>query len=125
MILGVGVDLIEVERIARACAREAFVRRVYTQAERALFASRANAAQVMAAHWAAKEAVMKALGVGIGTVALREIEIRRNASGAPSVCLYGAAQMRLTQLHGTRLHVSLSHVAHMAAAFAVLEGEGS
>lgn len=123
MILGVGVDLIEVERIACASAREAFVRRVYTQAERALFASRTSAVQVMAAHWAAKEAVMKALGAGIGTIAFGEIEILRKADGAPMVRLYGAAQTRLIQLHGTHLHVSLSHVARMAVAFAVLEGE--
>lgn len=123
MIRAVGVDLIEVERIARACRREAFVQRVYTRAERDLFATRTHTAQVMAAHWAAKEAVMKALGIGLGTVAFSEIEILRTQDGAPFVRLYGAAQMRLTQLHGTRLHVSLSHVAHMAAAFTVLEGE--
>lgn len=122
MILGTGVDVIEVERVQRAAAKEAFLSRVFTAGERAFFAERNNSPQTMAGTFAAKEAVSKALGTGFSEgLGLQDIEICHLESGAPYAALTGAAKARLESMGGTRVHVSISHIKTVAVAQAVIE----
>ena len=92
MIMGVGVDIIEVSRMARALARReaAFFRRVFTEGEQRDCRSRRAGAACFASRFAAKEAVMKALGCGWGPVGWTDVEIRRTPSGRPAVALHGS-----------------------------------
>lgn len=118
-----GVDLVETARIAGSIERlgEAFLSRVFTEAERTYCASRARATASYAARWAAKEAVAKALGCGIGAGAsLVEIEVVRDAAGAPSIVLHGTAAATAARLGVTGVRISLTHTEHYAAAFAVI-----
>ncbi len=121
MIIGVGVDIIEVERIRAALdnARtgERFRARVFTPQETAYCARRRNTAQSFAARFAAKEAVMKALG---RACAWREIEVVRT-EGPPSVHLHRQAQARADALGIRRVSLSLSHTAQLAIAYVVAE----
>ena len=116
MILGLGVDLCEIARMERAIAREGFLARFFTQEERDYIASRgAMGAQTAAGLFAAKEAMLKALGVGLA-VPLREVGVTHDAQGAP------AAAARLAALGGRTMHLSISHEGGMAVAMAVAEG---
>ena len=121
-VVGVGVDLCEVERMARTLERTpTFAARVFTEAERALCARRRNAAEGFAARFAAKEAVLKALGRGLGACPLRDIEVVRAESGAPAVALHGRAAALAAEAGVARWHLSLTHTATTAAAVAVAE----
>jgi len=127
MIVGIGVDVVDVQRIARALSRpatgERFRRRVFTCEEIAYCERRRTAAQSYAARFAAKEATMKALGRGFGGgIGWREIEIAREA-GPPRIRLYGKAR-ELAARHGIRrLHLSLSHTEALALAWVIAEGD--
>lgn len=121
MIVGIGVDIVEIERMERALARQqaGFFRRVFTEGEQRDCIARKQRAACFAARFAAKEAVMKALGCGWGPVGWREIEICRKQSGPPFVTLHGAAA-RWAQERGIEtVHVSLSHERQYAVAHAV------
>lgn len=110
-----GIDAIEPARIAALVTRwgERFLGRVFTPAERALCGDRYSS---LAARFAAKEAVAKALGTGLGAVAWREIEILANARGRPVLLLHGAAAERAAALGLRHWSVSLTHLAGMALA---------
>lgn len=112
----VGVDLIEVARVAASVARfgERFLARVFTPAERAACEEQPGR---LAARWAAKEAVAKALGTGIGDFAWVDVEIGSDARGRPTVLLHGAAAARAAELGLTRFALSLSHTREHAVAF--------
>ncbi|MCS7276973.1 MAG: holo-ACP synthase [Dehalococcoidia bacterium] len=114
----VGVDIIEIERVAQALARfgDRFLRRVFTPMEAALYGRKPHE---LAARFAAKEAVMKALGTGAQGVAWREIEVLPNRRGKPLVFLHGRARERARALGLTGLDVSMSHSRHYAVAMAV------
>ena len=121
MIIGVGVDLTEVARIRAALENprtgERFRARVYTAEEIAYCAKRRNGHESFAARFAAKEAMMKALGRAFGW---REIEVVRG-KGAPTIRLYGRAAERAEQLGIRHIHLSLSHTAELAIAYVVAE----
>jgi holo-[acyl-carrier protein] synthase len=114
----VGVDIIEIERVEQSLARfgERFLRRVYTQLEVAFCRGRVSE---LAARFAAKEAVMKALGTGARGVAWREIEVLPNHRGKPLVYLHGRAQERAERIGLSQIDVSLSHSREYAVAFVV------
>ncbi|GBD14627.1 Holo-[acyl-carrier-protein] synthase [bacterium HR25] len=118
----VGVDIIEIERIQAALARfgDRFLRRVYTPLEAALYRRRPHE---LAARFAAKEAVMKALGTGARGVAWREIEVLPNRRGKPLVYLHGRARERAAALGLSGLDVSMSHSRDYAVAMAVGQTE--
>ncbi len=119
MIAGVGVDVVEIERVARALQKKGFLERVYTPQEQG-FVLRKGAASA-AGLFAAKEAVAKALGTGFtGGIRLLDIEIAHDESGAPRAALHGAA---LATCGGGRVLVSISHDGGRAIAFAVRERE--
>jgi len=116
--LAVGVDVVENARIATTIRRygERFLARVYTADERAYAAGRASA---LAVRFAAKEATAKALGTGIGPVGWRNIEIRNDAAGKPSVLLHGAAAIVARRGGFLEWQVSVTHSRDLAAAFVV------
>jgi holo-[acyl-carrier protein] synthase len=121
MILGTGVDIIEVARIRAALENprtgERFRMRVFTEDESAYCAKRRNGHESYAARFAAKEAVMKALGRACGW---REIEVAR-VKGPPTIHLHGRAEARAEALGIHRIHLSLSHTAELAIAYVVAE----
>jgi holo-[acyl-carrier protein] synthase len=125
MIVAIGTDAIEVERVRRAVdhARwgERFRQRVFTAGEVAYCARRRRSAESFAARFAAKEAVMKALGTGYANgVWWRDIEVVRE-SGAPRLVLRGGAAARAAALGITRWHLSLTHTAGQALAYVIAE----
>lgn len=121
MILGVGYDLVEIERIRAALARprtgERFRRRVFTPVEIAFCERRRNAAESYAARFAAKEATIKALGQSCGWL---EIEVLRT-DARPTLLLHGRARERADALGVRRLHLSLTHTDTLAGAVVMAE----
>jgi len=116
-----GVDIIEIGRIKHAVSRwqDSFLNRIYTHSE--LEVSRNISS--LAARFAAKEAVMKALGTGFRGVSWREIEILNDADGAPSVRLLGRALQRSGELGLARFEISLSHSRKYAIAMVMAHAE--
>jgi holo-[acyl-carrier protein] synthase len=117
-VIRTGVDIIEIERVARAIERHGsrFYSRFFT--EREITESRRQAA-ALAARFAAKEAVAKALGTGIGVVTWTEIEIIRGPQRQPELRLHGTAARLAAELGLSEWAVSLSHTHQHAVAFAV------
>ena len=125
MILGVGIDIIEVARIQASHERfgKRFLNRVLLADEIAYCLSYKNPAPFIAARFAAKEAISKAFGTGIGAaLSWRDMEIRRKESGEPFVVLHGKGTKLFAARGAKQLLVSLSHTKDYAAATAVLEG---
>jgi holo-[acyl-carrier protein] synthase len=121
MVLKTGVDIIEIPRIQAALDRhgDRFLDRVFTQAEIAECAGRADR---LAIRFAAKEATTKALGTGIGPVSWREVETLHKRSGEPYLILHGRAEMVAKYLGLTTWAVSLSHSRENAIAVVVATG---
>ena len=116
-LVGLGIDAVDVPRFAGVLARRpAVAAKLFTQGERAYAARLANPAPALAARFAAKVAVMKALGVGLGAVAWSDIEVVRDDGGAPALVVTGRAG-ELAQGRGVAAWlVSLTHTATMASA---------
>ena len=114
----VGIDMIEIDRVARVLARHPrrFIERVYTPEEAAFCRGRVPE---LAARFAAKEAVMKALGMGARSVAWRDIEVLPDRRGKPLVYLYGGAAKRAETIELEAIDVSLSHLESFALAAVV------
>ena len=126
MILGTGIDLIEVARIASSFEKygERFVNRILLPEEIAYCLAHRQPAPFLAVRFAAKEAISKAFGTGIGAqLGWQDMEIRRKESGEPFVVMHGKGAELFAARGAQRLHVSLSHTEHDAAATAILEGE--
>ena len=125
MNLGVGIDIIEVERIASSYEKfgDRFANRILLPDEIAYCLSHKKPAPFLAVRFAAKEAISKAFGTGIGAqLGWQDMEVRRKESGEPFVVLHGKGRELFESRRATNLLVSLSHTAHYAAAVAVLEG---
>ena len=124
MILGVGIDIIEVARVQASHKRfgERFLNRLLLPDEITYCLSHKNPAPFIAARFAAKEAISKAFGAGIGAqLGWRDMEIGRKEAGEPFVILHGKGKKLFKSRRAKRLLVSLSHTANYAAATAVLE----
>jgi len=124
MTLGTGIDIIEVTRIATSYEKfgERFVNRILLPDEIAYCRSHKNPAPFLAARFAAKEAISKAFGTGIGAqLGWQDMEIRRKESGEPYVVLHGKGEQLFASRNAKRLLISLSHTANYAAAMATLE----
>jgi holo-[acyl-carrier protein] synthase len=124
MILGTGIDIIEVERIQSSWDRfgDRFAGRILCPAELEYCRQYKHPAQHLAARFAAKEAISKAFGTGIGVqLGWQDMEVSRRASGEPFVLLHGAGQRLLAERGGRIVHLSLSHTATHAVAVAILE----
>lgn len=121
-MIGVGTDLVDVVRFsAMLDRRPGLVERLFGPAERAAMSARADPATGYAARFAAKEATMKALGVGLGAFDFAEVEVMRTESGAPELRLHGRAADLAARAGVVRFHVSLSHVRSMASAVVIAE----
>jgi holo-[acyl-carrier protein] synthase len=119
-VIGVGIDTVEVPRFRKVAARTpGIIDRLFTDAERAYCERRKDPTERYAARFAAKEAVMKALGVGVGACKWREIEVVRARSGQPSVSLSGGAAALAERKGVTGWRLSLTHTATVAEAVAV------
>lgn len=124
-VVGIGVDLVDVERMRATIARTpGIVERVFTDGEAAWATSVADGAERFAARFAAKEAVLKALGAGLGAAPLTDIEVVRESSGAPRIVLHGAAAALAAERGIGCLQVSLSHTATSAIAMVVAVAGG-
>ena len=124
MVLGVGVDIIEVERIRSSHERfgDRFLKRILRPEEISYCFSHAQPAPFLAARFSAKEAISKAFGTGIGAqLGWQDMEVRRKESGEPYVVLHGRGESLLAIRGGRLVHLSLSHTNSYAAAVAVLE----
>ncbi|HWP83446.1 MAG TPA: holo-ACP synthase [Bacteroidota bacterium] len=121
MIQGIGVDVVDVERIKETIQGqgEAFLNKVFTERERAYCESKANPMQHFAARFAAKEAVSKAMQTGwSGKFRWKDVEVVNEESGAPTISL--SHEVAKTLAH-SRVHLSLSHTENTVVAFAVIE----
>lgn len=125
MIIGIGTDIVEVDRIRRVLERNPrFVDRVFTPAEIGYCASKSNSAQSYAVRFAAKEALMKALGTGWdGVVNWQDIEVLQNTAGKPELHAYGATQELLKSRGVAQIHISLAHEKEYALASVILEDQ--
>jgi holo-[acyl-carrier-protein] synthase len=125
MILGIGTDITEVSRIKSSLERfgDAFIQRILRPSEIAYCAAFQHPAQYVAARFAAKEAIAKAFGTGIGAkLGWHDMEICRRESGEPYVILHDGGQKLFVSRNAKQLLISLSHTHNYATAIAVLEG---
>jgi holo-[acyl-carrier protein] synthase len=123
-VLGVGTDLVDVERVRRALERQPGLRtRLFTESEWDYAARHRDPHPHLAARFAAKEAVMKALGRGMSSMGFAEIEVRRDEHGAPSIALHGAAAHAAAVAGVAEWHLSLTHTDALAQAVAVAVGQ--
>ncbi|OGP66383.1 MAG: holo-[acyl-carrier-protein] synthase [Deltaproteobacteria bacterium RBG_16_44_11] len=124
MIYGIGIDLVENERIGKIIGKwgEKFLSRVFS-AKEVEYCSKHIQAQIhYAARFAAKESFLKALGIGLGMgVKLREIEVARDIKGKPDLALWGGAKAQMEKQKITKVHLSLTHTKKYATAFVILE----
>ena len=118
MIFGIGTDIVELERVSRACRREAFLTRSFTEEERRQALGQEKR---LAGDFSVKEAVAKAFGTGFSGFELRDIECLRDEKGAPYVRLSGRAEELRRQLGIGKIHVSISDSREYVTAFAVAE----
>jgi holo-[acyl-carrier protein] synthase len=127
VILGIGIDIVEVARIQAACDRfgDRFLKRILRAAEIEYCLSHKHPAPHIAGRFAAKEAISKAFGTGIGKqLSWLDMEIVRKDSGEPFVVLHEGGVALMQERRANKVHVSLSHTQAHASAAAVLEGEG-
>jgi holo-[acyl-carrier protein] synthase len=124
MIVGTGIDIAEVPRIAASIARfgDRFLNRVFTEGEIGYCQSKANRVERFAARFAAKEAAMKALGTGWSRgIRWRDIEVVRKPGSRPTIVFHGEAAAVAARLEATRVALSLSHTKDQAIAHVILE----
>jgi holo-[acyl-carrier protein] synthase len=122
MILGTGIDIVEVARMAKVLQRDSFIARVFTPNEQALAALQRDNSPFYAGRWAAKEAISKAFGVGIGEhCGWQDMDIGRGTRGEPIVNLSGTAAATAKALGIARIHISISHERTYACASAIAE----
>ncbi|MDI3299528.1 MAG: holo-ACP synthase [Bacillota bacterium] len=127
MIVGTGVDIVEIERVRRALERrgERLLRRIWTPSEQAFGRGTPGWYGSLAGRFAAKEAVLKALGSGLREASWRDVEVLREPWSAPRVRLSGRVAERASRLGVRRWHLSISHSRGYAVAVAIAEAAGA
>lgn len=122
MVIGVGSDLVDIDRMRSVLERTPRLReKLFRPDERAYADRKRDPTERYAARFAAKEAVMKSLGLGLGEIAMHDIEVVRDDSGAPSIRLHGDAARVAAARGVTRWHVSLTHSETSAHAIVIAE----
>lgn len=116
MIVGIGVDTIEIARVIRACERNHFLQRIFSDREIAQMDTKKRRA---ASDFAGKEAVVKALGTGFTGIEAGEIEILRREDGSPYVVLHGGAEKKAEELGIRDWKISITNTKELATAFVV------
>lgn len=123
MILGIGIDLIQVARMNRWVDQPGLLERFFHPEELEAARSRGNAmALSLAVRYAAKEALGKALGIGLKSFSLREVQVVNDPLGKPLVILHGKARQTFAEFGGRQIHLSLTHELDNAIAMVVIEG---
>lgn len=123
MIVGIGIDLVDIERFRTSLTRTPTMRtRLFTESELAFVAPQADPVPSLAARFAAREAVMKALGLGLGAFGFHDVWVERAESGQPSLAITGPALDLATAAGVAVWHISLTHSASTAGAYVVAEG---
>ena len=122
MIIGIGLDMVEVARIKRSLDNPRFLDKVFTPLEQEYILSRAMNAQTAAGIFAVKEAVSKALGTGFGCVRWTDVEILREEQGRPYAILKDTVLIQMQSMGGKSVWVSITHIKDYAAAQAIIEG---
>ncbi len=121
-MIGIGVDVVDIERFRRSLARTPTMRtRLFTESELADLADRADPVPGLAARFAAREAVMKSLGLGLGAFGFHDVWVVRATSGAPSLAVVGRARELADEAGVVRWHLSLSHSDLVATAYVIAE----
>jgi holo-[acyl-carrier protein] synthase len=123
MTIAIGTDIVEIQRIASALERQGdkFVQRILTESEIAEYQARGNSVAFLAKRFAAKEAIAKALGTGIGRgISFQHMIVSNNSEGAPQVELQANAAERLKQLGGAQVLLSLSDEKNYALAYVAI-----
>lgn len=124
MILGVGVDIIEIIRIKEAIERNPkFIERIFTEEEIKYFEEINYKYESIAGRFAAKEAIVKALGTGFRNMKIKDIEVTNNEIGKPLVKLMGGALEIVKKYKNVKIHLSISHNRDNAIAYSLIEGE--
>ncbi len=122
-VVGVGVDAVDVDRFRRVLARRVHLAdRLFTGGERSYAGAATDPVPRLSTRFAAKEATMKALGVGLGAFPFADVEVVRHGLGAPSLVLHGSALARAEDAGVVRWHLSLTHTDQVAMAVVVAEG---
>lgn len=119
MIIGIGTDLIEIHRVERACEKEGFISRVYSEREREFLGP---ISEKYADNFAVKEAVSKMFGTGFRGIQMNEIEVFRDELGKPYVKLNGAAERLAQRLMIRKIHVTITNTKEYASAYVIGEG---
>lgn len=121
MIVGIGTDIIEISRVANALKKlgTPFLERLFTEKEREYFRVQKGNVQTISGNFAAKEAVVKAMGTGISGFKWKDVEINRDQKGKPEVFLYNTAKEIAGESGIGRIVVSISHCKEYAIAYAV------
>lgn len=122
MIIGIGTDIVQIERIKQALDRQGdrFAARILCPSELTIFHHQSQSVHYLAKRFAAKEAASKALGTGIGRVSWQDMSISNDLNGAPIITLGGAAQRRMEEVKARQISISLSDEVDYAVAFVVL-----
>ena len=121
-MIGIGIDVVDIERFRTSLERTPSMRtRLFTQTELDYVAAQADPVPSLAARFAAREAVMKSLGLGLGAFGFHEVWVERAASGVPSLAITGRAAELADEAGVTRWHLSLTHSDLVAAAYVVCE----
>jgi holo-[acyl-carrier protein] synthase len=121
-IIGIGIDLVDIERFRRSLERTPSMRtRLFTEVELAYVAPKVDPVPSLAARFAAREAVMKSLGLGLGAFGFHEVWVERAASGEPSLAVTGRALELADEAGVSTWHLSLTHSASTAGAYVVAE----
>lgn len=125
MILGTGIDLVKNERIKALIAKykDRFLHKIYTEAEIKYCQQKARAAVSFAARFAAKEALLKALGTGLRNNSWQDIEVKNDKLGKPELKLTGKTKLKAEELGVNSIFLSISHEKDYSIAQVVLEGE--
>lgn len=126
-IIGIGTDITEIVRIERMLEKhpERFSAGVYTESELRYSNSKSHRSEHLAGRWAAKEAVLKAIGTGwIGGITWKDVEVTNNSAGKPSIVLTGGAKKVADSLGISEVQISISHGKEYAIAFAIAIGSG-
>ncbi len=122
MIVGIGIDLVDIDRFRTSLQRTPSMRtRLFTETELAYVAPKADPVPSLAARFAAREAVMKSLGLGLGAFGFHEVWVERAESGAPSLVVTGRAEELADEAGIGVWHLTLTHSATTAGAYVIAE----
>jgi len=121
MIYGVGTDIIEIQRVAKACEKESFLKKTFSEKELNYFQTVGFRKETLAGTFSAKESISKALGTGFSGFSAIDIEVLHNKKGAPYIVLSGNITSKFQD--NIKINVSISHCKDYAISYAVLEVE--